>query len=127
MAFKKAETKLIMSSAMCNLLLRPWGELSQEDTTQRNYLIGLYFDTLTREFRELSGASEEVKIKRVVGNTLPVLAYCVDYSKKFTNASKKLLCAAIKVSCLFVLEKYGLIFFFFSRRSNMLYFYFQIM
>lgn len=97
MVFKKPETKLIMCGAMCNLLLRSWGELSPDDATQRNYLISSYFDTLTREFRELNGVTEEAKIKRVAENTLSVLAYCVDYCKKFANASKKLLCAAIKV------------------------------
>lgn len=97
MAFKKSQTKLILNSAMCNLLLRSWGELSQEDGARRNYLVGLYFDTFTREFRELTNTTEHVKVKRVVENTLPVLAYSIDYSKKFTNASKKLLCTAIKV------------------------------
>lgn len=99
MIFKKSETKLVMSSAMCNLLLRAWGDLSQEDALQRNQLISLYFDALTRDFRELNGTGEGGKIKRIVETTLPVLAYCIDYSKKFPNASKKLLCAAIKVSC----------------------------
>lgn len=97
MVFKKPQSKLIMNSAVCNLLLRSWGELSQEDAAHRNYLVGLYFDTLTREFRELTTTSDETKVKRVVETTLPILAYSVDYSKKFTNASKKLLCAAIKV------------------------------
>lgn len=97
MVFKKPETKLIMCGAMCNLLLRSWGELTPDDTTQRNYLISSYFDTLTREFRELNAMSETTKIERVVENTLSVLAYCVDYCKKFANASKKLLCNALKV------------------------------
>lgn len=127
MVFKKSESKLIMSSAICNLLLRSWGELSQEDAAQRNYLIGLYFDTLTKEFRELNNTSEEAKMKRVIENTLPVLAYCVDYSKKFTNVSKKLLCAAVKVNIiLFNVLILMNVFFYCSHQLNTLYFYFQI-
>lgn len=98
MVFKRPQSRIVMNSAMCNLLLRSWGELSQEDAAQRNILIGLYFDALTRDFRELTPSTKEVKVKKIADGTLPVLAHTVEYSKKFTNASKKLLCGAIKVS-----------------------------
>lgn len=111
MKFEDQHAGLLVSSAVINLLFRNWGEVPQESVERRNFLIGVYFDCLTKEFRELGVNGEEMRVREVVCRTLPILTHVVEYCKKFSNASKRLLWLAMKVlvvSCHFFLNSINL-------------------
>ncbi|KAJ8970467.1 hypothetical protein NQ317_009441, partial [Molorchus minor] len=90
------ETKCVLNSSISNLLLKPWGDLSNSDAAQRNLLIGAFFENLTREFRELTPTTSEGKVLEVAQRILPSLSNIVEHCKNFPLASKRLLFAVIK-------------------------------
>ncbi|KAJ8947794.1 hypothetical protein NQ318_019466 [Aromia moschata] len=96
MKYSDRKTKCVINSSVSNLLLKPWGELSQNDSMQRNILIGMFFDNLTKEFRELSPNINEGRALDVVDNILPSLSSIIEHCKNYPLASKKLLYIAIK-------------------------------
>ncbi|XP_018332327.1 exportin-6-B isoform X2 [Agrilus planipennis] len=96
--FASQQTKEVIDNAICNVLIRPWGELSQADANQRNFLISVFFDKITKDFRELSNDTYENKVREVVGSTLPSLAHVIQFSKNHPNSSKKLLYMGLKAS-----------------------------
>lgn len=97
--YASQQTNHLNNSAICNLLLKPWGDINQDDLNQRNILINVFFDSLTKDFRELSvNLMNESRITETVGNVLPALSHIVEYCKNFPMASKRLLCNSIK-SC----------------------------
>lgn len=85
---------------MCNLLVRPWGDLSDGDKNQRLLLIKVFFDTLTKNFRELTPNTNTEHVKQVVLSTLPCLSQIVEYCKHHSSSSKKLVFSGIQVRCL---------------------------
>lgn len=91
-------TREVVNNAVCNILIRPWGDLSQADTAHRNVLIGVFFDTLTKEFRELGPHTPESKVREVVSSTLPSLTHIIEFAKNYPLQSKKLLYVSLKVS-----------------------------
>ncbi|KAK9752797.1 Exportin 1-like protein [Popillia japonica] len=102
------ETHQVVISACCNILVRPWGELSQLDSQKRNIWITSFFDLLTRDFRDLmqNGDFRDLmqngdvnKMKDIVTNTLPILSNVIDYCKNYPSSSKKLLYMGLK-SCI---------------------------
>lgn len=90
---------------MCNLLIRSWGDLSESDKNQRNFLVKLFFDTLTKNYRELTPNSNEETVKQVVVSTLPCLSQIIDFCKHHSSSSKKLLHSGIHVRTNFI-KKY---------------------
>lgn len=91
-------TREVVNNAVCNILIRPWGDLSQADTAHRNVLIGVFFDMLTKEFRELGPHTPESKVREVVSSTLPSLTHIIEFAKNYPLQSKKLLYVSLKVS-----------------------------
>lgn len=83
---------------MCNLLVRSWGDLSEGDRSQRNLLIKVFFDTLTKNFRELTPNTNQDTVKQVVVSTLPCLSQIIEYCKHHSSSSKKLVHSGIQVS-----------------------------
>lgn len=86
----------LVNDAICNLLFRNWGELSQSDSNARQYLIESFFENLTRDFRQLCVNTEEGKIRDVTLQVFPALAQLIDFCKNLPNMSKKLLFIALK-------------------------------
>lgn len=91
------ETHQVVISACCNILVRPWGELSQLDSQKRNIWITSFFDLLTRDFCDLMQNGDVNKMKDIVTNTLPILSNVIDYCKNYPSSSKKLLYMGLKV------------------------------
>ncbi|XP_031353857.1 exportin-6 isoform X1 [Photinus pyralis] len=98
MKYNGTHTREVVNNAVCNILIRPWGELSQADGTHRNALINTFFDGLTRDFRELGPHSSEGKVREVISHTLPLLSHIIEFAKDFPSQSKKLLYMGIKTS-----------------------------
>ncbi|KAK4874303.1 hypothetical protein RN001_013663 [Aquatica leii] len=96
--FSGSHTREVVNNAVCNILVRPWGELSHSDASHRNALINTFFDGLTREFKELGPHSSENKVKEVVSVTLPLLSHIIEFGTDFPSQSKKLLYMGIKPS-----------------------------
>ncbi|KAL3272659.1 hypothetical protein HHI36_014124 [Cryptolaemus montrouzieri] len=92
------ETRHIVNGSICNLLLRNWGESNQRDNEMRHYLVGIFFDNLTKDFRLLTATTEEQRVRDISENTLNCLSHVVDFCKHFSNSSKRLLYLAIKSS-----------------------------
>lgn len=97
--FSGTHTRDVLNNALCNILIRPWGELSHTDSSNRNALIGAFFDALTREFRELEIQTSEGKVREIVSTTLPSLSHIIEFAKDFPSQSKKLLYMGLKVTC----------------------------
>ncbi|XP_022916840.1 exportin-6 isoform X2 [Onthophagus taurus] len=97
--YYKKETSKVLNSACCNILVRPWGDLSQSDFQKRTLLINSYFNGLTREFHDLPPQCvDEVKINEIIGNVLPILSNLVEFCNGFQSQSKKLLYMGLKGS-----------------------------
>ncbi|XP_028138810.1 exportin-6 [Diabrotica virgifera virgifera] len=94
--FSDKHTNCIVNNAVANLLLKPWGDLRQEDAVQRNLFIGTFFESLTKDFRELTLDTREDRMQNVVESVLPSLSVIVESCRHFPIASKKLLTASIK-------------------------------
>ncbi|XP_023020105.2 exportin ellipsoid body open [Leptinotarsa decemlineata] len=94
--FCDSQTSLIVNNSVSNLLLRSWGTLSQEDTAQRNAFVTVFFENLTKDFRELSSSTHEERARHIVERVLPSLSCIIENCRHFPMASKKLLTAAIK-------------------------------
>lgn len=96
LTFSDKQTNCIVNNSVSNLLLKPWGELSHEDSLQRNAFISTFFENLTKDFRDLNLDSREDRIQHVIENTLPSLSVIVESCRHFPIASKKLLSIALK-------------------------------
>ena len=92
------ETNKVVNRAFCNILIRPWGDLSQVDSDRRNMLIVMFFDGLCKDFKGLSYHSDVNKMKEIVNQVLPMLSNIVECCKNYPSSSKKLLYMGIKVS-----------------------------
>lgn len=90
--------KEIINNAACNVLIRPWGEISQTDSLQRNMLIEAFFSSLVRDFRQLTPSSPENLVKDVTKYTLHCLTQIIEFAKHFPSQSKKVLYSSLKVS-----------------------------
>lgn len=97
LCFNNKQTKDVVNNAFCNILVRPWGDLSISDANKRLMLINTFFDALTKEFRELTPSLEENKVKGVVCETLTSLCNIVEHCKNNPQSSKKLLYSGLKV------------------------------
>lgn len=95
--YNNKQTTEVVNNALCNILIRPWGELSQQDTTKRNQLITGFFDMLTKDFRELTPHVDQHKIREIVNDVLPILSNIIVHCKNYPTTSKKLLYMGIKV------------------------------
>lgn len=82
---------------MCNLLIRPWGDLNDSDKNQRMMLIQVFFDALTKDFRTLTVNTNETQVQQVVLSTLPYISRIIEYCKHHSTASKKLLISGLQV------------------------------
>lgn len=94
--YQDDHTLNVLYQAMCNLLVRPWGDLSDGDKNQRLLLIKVFFDTLTKNFRELTPDNNVEDIKQVALSTLPCLSRIVEYCKHHSSSSKKLVHSGIQ-------------------------------
>ncbi|KAG5885493.1 Exportin-6 [Gonioctena quinquepunctata] len=94
--FCDSQTSLIVNNSVSNLLLKSWGTLSQEDTAQRNAFAGGFFDSLTKDFRELSPNMQEERVRHVVEKVLPSLSHIIENCRHFPMVSKKLLATTIR-------------------------------
>ncbi|KAK9883135.1 hypothetical protein WA026_001329 [Henosepilachna vigintioctopunctata] len=90
------ETRHLVNVSICNLLLRNWGESTHRDLEMRQYLVGVFFDNITKDFRILTSTTEEQRVREVCDNTLNALSHIIDFCKHFSNSSKKLLYLALK-------------------------------
>ncbi|CAG9863214.1 unnamed protein product [Phyllotreta striolata] len=101
LTFCDKQTVCVVNSSVTNLLLKPWGELSQEDSNRRTSMIDAFFENLTKDFRSLDyhldfRSCREDRTLQVVENTLPSLSVIVERCKHYPIASKKLLTAILK-------------------------------
>lgn len=94
--FLDKQTNCIVNNAVSNMLLKPWGELNQEDSAQRNLFVGAFFEQLTKDFRELALDAREDRVQTVVESVLPSLSVIIESCRHFPIASKKLLTVALK-------------------------------
>ncbi|XP_056643159.1 exportin-6-like isoform X1 [Diorhabda sublineata] len=94
--FFDKQTNCIVNNAVSNMLLKPWGELNQEDSTQRNHFVGAFFEHLTKDFRELASDAREDRIQGVVESVLPSLSVIIQSCRHFPISSKKLVTIALK-------------------------------
>lgn len=96
--FNNKQTTEVVNNALCNILIRPWGELSQQDANKRNQLITAFFDMLTRDFKELTPHVDQNKVREIINDVLPILSNVIVHCKNYPTASKKLLYMGIKVN-----------------------------
>lgn len=94
--FNDNQTNYLVNNAICNLLLQNWHTNNQNHLDWQRDLINSFFDTLTRDFKELSPSSGESRVNEVVAKVLPALAHIVKFCKDFPMNSKKLLTTAVK-------------------------------
>ncbi|XP_017775704.1 PREDICTED: exportin-6-B isoform X2 [Nicrophorus vespilloides] len=90
------QCKEVVMCAFTNLLVKPWGELSQQDLQKRNQMIVQFFESITKDFKEINATTDARRVKDVVETVLPCLSSVVNYSKHFPLNSKKTLYSAIK-------------------------------
>lgn len=86
----------VLHQSMCNLLIRPWGDLNDSDKNQRMMLIQVFFDALTKDFRTLTVNTNETQVQQVVLSTLPYISRIIEYCKHHSTASKKLLISGLQ-------------------------------
>lgn len=104
--YNNEKTTEVVNNAFCNILIRPWGDLSHQDSSKRNSLITGFFDILTKEFKELVPHSDENRVRDVVSSVLPILSNIIDYCKNYPTSSKKLLYMGIKVDkCILIISQ----------------------
>lgn len=95
--FNSKQTTEVVNNALCNILIRPWGELTQQDANKRNQLITGFFDMLTKDFSELTPHHEQHKVREIVNEVLPIISNVIVHCKNYPTTSKKLLYMGIKV------------------------------
>ncbi|CAG9773890.1 unnamed protein product [Ceutorhynchus assimilis] len=85
-----------VNSAICEILLKNLKSVNEETLQRHKLLIKLFFDELTRDFRNLNHSSPEDTVRAVVTNTLPALSLIIKYCRSFNVGAKKELINAIK-------------------------------
>ncbi|KAF7269338.1 hypothetical protein GWI33_017631 [Rhynchophorus ferrugineus] len=70
-----------------------------QETVQRyKLLIGIFFDGITSDFKELTCNSTEAKVCSVVVEVLPALSHVIEYCRGFPIIAKRELTSAIKTT-----------------------------
>ncbi|XP_050298524.1 exportin-6-A-like [Anthonomus grandis grandis] len=85
-----------VNSAVCDILLKHLKSFDQETLQRYKLLIGLFFNDLTRDFRDLVPNTVETKVHATVQTALPALSHVIDYCRGFPVIAKKELTLAIK-------------------------------
>lgn len=87
-----------INSAICEILLKHLKSFDQETLQRYKLLIGMFFNELTRDFRDLTPNSLEAKVRSTVECTLPALSFIVEYCRGYSIVAKKELTSVIKVT-----------------------------
>ncbi|XP_076269879.1 exportin ellipsoid body open [Rhynchophorus ferrugineus] len=87
-----------VNSAVCDILLRHLKSFDQETVQRYKLLIGIFFDGITSDFKELTCNSTEAKVCSVVVEVLPALSHVIEYCRGFPIIAKRELTSAIKTT-----------------------------
>lgn len=90
-----------LNSAACEILFRHLKTFDQDTSHRYKLLIEMYFNELTKDFRNLVPDNREEKVKPTVEKLLPALSHIIEYCRGFPLVSKKELTNAIKVEVLY--------------------------
>ncbi|XP_066246202.1 exportin-6 [Euwallacea similis] len=94
--FSSPDISNAIFSAICEILLKHLKAFDQETLQRYKLLIGIFFNEITRDFRDLTPSSLEAKVRATVEGVLPTLSHMIEYCRGYPLGARKELTSAIK-------------------------------